>query len=66
MNEFADKYHEKSRPIFCAETGMVDELVRLKDLRRYLVTISFTGAYEDQSSAAIQLNFGHNKGHLKD
>jgi glutaconyl-CoA decarboxylase subunit alpha len=42
MNELARKYHEKSRPVFCAETGMVDEIVPLNSLRNYLV--GFAGA----------------------
>ena len=42
MNELARKYHEKSRPVFCAKTGMVDEIVPLNSLRNYLV--GFAGA----------------------
>jgi len=53
MNELADKYHEKSRPLFCAETGLVDELVSLKDLRKYMV--AFTGsAYQNPQSICPQ------------
>ncbi len=49
MNALANKYHEKSRPLFCAKTGMVDELVHLKDLRKYLV--AFAGsAYQNPKS----------------
>lgn len=42
MNELADGYHEKSRPLFCAQRGLVDEIVDLKDLRKYMV--AFAGA----------------------
>ncbi|MBN2489931.1 MAG: glutaconyl-CoA decarboxylase subunit alpha [Planctomycetes bacterium] len=42
MNELAQKYHDTSRPIFCARNGLVDEIVDLGDLRRYLV--AFAGA----------------------
>ena len=53
MNELADKYHEKSRPLFCAKTGMVDELVHLKDLRKYLVAFA-GGAYQNPTSICPQ------------
>ncbi|MBI9093135.1 MAG: glutaconyl-CoA decarboxylase subunit alpha [Desulfobacterium sp.] len=53
MNELADKYHEKSRPLFCAQTGLVDELVSLTDLRKYMV--AFTGsAYQNPKSICPQ------------
>ncbi len=42
MNRLAGEYHEKSRPLFCARTGLVDEIVRLSDLRKYLA--GFAGA----------------------
>jgi len=42
MNALAQDYHEKSRPLFCARTGLVDEIVPLADLRRYLE--AFAGA----------------------
>ncbi len=49
MNALAGKYHETSRPLFCAKTGMVDELVALTDLRRYMK--AFTGAaYQNPKS----------------
>lgn len=53
MNELAEEYKEKSKPVFCARTGMVDEIVALKDLRRYLV--AFTGAvYQNPKSICPQ------------
>lgn len=42
MNDRAQDDHEKSRPLFCARTGLADEIVPIKDLRRYLM--AFTGA----------------------
>ena len=42
MNKLAKDYHEKSRPLFCAKHGMIDEIVPISDLRKYLV--AFTGA----------------------
>jgi len=49
MNKLAREYHEKSRPLFCAKTGLVDEIVALADLRKYLV--AFAGAaYQNPKS----------------
>ena len=42
MNALVDRYHETSRPAYCARHGFVDEVVALTDLRRYLQ--AFTGA----------------------
>ncbi len=53
MNALADKYHRTSRPLFCAENGLVDEIVNLKDLRKYMV--AFTGgAYQNPKSICPQ------------
>lgn len=53
MNKLAKEYHEKSRPLFCAKNGMVDEIVPLCDLRKYLV--AFTGAaYQNPKSICPQ------------
>ncbi|MBQ02090.1 MAG: glutaconyl-CoA decarboxylase subunit alpha [Acidobacteria bacterium] len=49
MNELVDRYHETSRPVYCARHGFVDEIVKLPDLRRYLQ--AFTGAaYQNPTS----------------
>lgn len=49
MNELVDWYHETSRPIYCAQQGFVDEIVKLPDLRGYLQ--AFTGAaYQNPTS----------------
>ena len=42
MNELARSYHDNSRPLFCARTGLVDEIVTLGNLRPYLK--AFAGA----------------------
>jgi glutaconyl-CoA decarboxylase len=36
MNEMARKYHDTSRPAYCARHGFVDEVVALQALRGYL------------------------------
>ena len=49
MNKLAQEYHEKSRPLFCAKTGLVDEIVAMKDMRKYMV--AFAGAaYQNPKS----------------
>ena len=49
MNDLAQKYHETSRPLYLAQKGMVDEIVPLDDLRKYLV--AFAGAaYQNPKS----------------
>ncbi|MBW2084800.1 MAG: glutaconyl-CoA decarboxylase subunit alpha [Deltaproteobacteria bacterium] len=42
MNELARAYQEKSRPIYCARRGFVDEVVAFAELRRYMA--AFIGA----------------------
>ncbi|WP_461395482.1 acyl-CoA carboxylase subunit beta [Deferrisoma sp.] len=42
MNQLVQDYYEKSRPIYCAKMGFVDEVVRFADIRRYMV--AFAGA----------------------
>ena len=49
MNELVERYHDTSRPLYCARQGFVDEVVKLSDLRRYLQ--AFTGAaYQNPTS----------------
>ena len=49
MNELVERYHETSRPVYCARQGFVDEIVRLSNLRSYLQ--AFTGAaYQNPTS----------------
>ncbi|OPY69687.1 MAG: Glutaconyl-CoA decarboxylase subunit alpha [Syntrophorhabdus sp. PtaU1.Bin050] len=40
MNKTVQEYVNKSRPSYCAKTGMVDEIVPFKDLRKYLVAFA--------------------------
>lgn len=49
MNKLAKQYHDHSRPIYCAQRGFVDEIVSLKDMRRYIA--AFAGcAYQNPAS----------------
>jgi glutaconyl-CoA decarboxylase subunit alpha len=43
MNEIIQQYREKSRPVYCAQKGMVDEIVDYTNLRKYCQ--AFVGAY---------------------
>jgi len=53
MNDLAREYTEKSRPVYCAKRGFVDEVVPLKALRQYLT--AFTGAaYQNPTSFCPQ------------
>ena len=53
MNELAQKYHDTSRPVYAARFGMLDEIVKMGDLRRYLV--AFAGAvYQNPKSICPQ------------
>ena len=36
MNALAKQYYDQSRPIYCAKTGLVDEIVPLAKMRDYL------------------------------
>jgi glutaconyl-CoA decarboxylase len=49
MNELARQYLENSQPDFCARHGMVDEIVKLKELRNYLKAFS-GAAYQNPKS----------------
>ncbi len=53
MNELSQKYYDTSRPLFCAENGLVDEVVNLRDLRKYMK--AFAGAaYQNPKSICPQ------------
>ncbi|MCL1983617.1 MAG: glutaconyl-CoA decarboxylase subunit alpha [Clostridiales bacterium] len=43
MNEMIKEYDDKSRPVYCAKKGFVDEIVGLSSLRGYCK--AFVGAY---------------------
>ena len=49
MNEMVQHYQDTSRPIYCAKTGMVDEVVRFEDMRRYMVAFT-NGVYQNPRS----------------
>src|SRR4030042_508923 len=40
MNALAVEYSQKSRPVYCAKTGFVDEVVSYADIRKYLVAFT--------------------------
>jgi glutaconyl-CoA decarboxylase len=42
MNKLAREYYENSRPIYCAKHGLVDEVVQMNAIRKYLE--AFAGA----------------------
>ncbi len=49
MNELAQEYYRKSRPIYCANRGFVDEIVFFPNLRQYIA--AFVGcAYQNPTS----------------
>jgi glutaconyl-CoA decarboxylase len=53
MNTLAKEYYDNSRPLFCAENGLIDEVVPMHDLRKYLV--AFAGAaYQNPKSICPQ------------
>ena len=53
MNEMAKEYHDNSRPIYCAQKGMVDEVVNLYQIRHYLK--AFAGSvYQNPKSICPQ------------
>ncbi|MCF8110017.1 MAG: glutaconyl-CoA decarboxylase subunit alpha [Desulfobacteraceae bacterium] len=49
MNEMVEKYHETSRPMFCAKTGLVDEIADLGEIRGYLEAFA-EAAYQNPKS----------------
>ena len=53
MNKLAQEYHDNSRPIYCAQHGLVDEVVQMDAIRKYLV--AFAGsAYQNPRSICPQ------------
>jgi len=53
MNELARHYVEKSRPVYCARTGFVDEVVRFENMRKYLCAFA-NCAYQNPQSICPQ------------
>ncbi len=49
MNELAQRYRDTSLPSFCAHHGLVDEIVKLSELRSYLKAF-ISAAYQNPKS----------------
>jgi glutaconyl-CoA decarboxylase subunit alpha len=49
MNKMAQEYYDNSRPSFCAKYGLVDEVVAMKNMRKYLVAFA-GGVYQNPKS----------------
>ncbi len=53
MNKLAQEYHDNSRPVYCAKHGLVDEVIPMNEIRKYLV--AFAGAaYQNPKSICPQ------------
>jgi len=53
MNELARHYVEKSRPVYCARMGFVDEVVRFENMRKYMCAFA-NGVYQNPKSICPQ------------
>jgi glutaconyl-CoA decarboxylase len=42
MNKMVKEYYDNSRPVYCAQTGFVDEVATMTEIRRYMM--AFAGA----------------------
>jgi glutaconyl-CoA decarboxylase len=42
MNKLVKEYFDNSRPVYCARQGLVDEVVKMSEIRKYMV--AFAGA----------------------
>ncbi|MBN2569337.1 MAG: glutaconyl-CoA decarboxylase subunit alpha [Deltaproteobacteria bacterium] len=49
MNEMVKHYYDKSRPLYCAKKGLVDEVVRFEDMRKFMVAFA-NCAYQNPRS----------------
>lgn len=49
MNELIQQYIDKSKPEYCAKTGMVDEIVNMPMLRKYMIAFT-AAAYQNPKS----------------
>jgi len=53
MNKMAQDYHNNSRPIYCARKGLLDEIVNMTEIRKYMA--AFAGAaYQNPRSICPQ------------
>lgn len=53
MNKLVKAYYDKSRPSYCAKAGLVDEVVAMKDLRKYFVAFA-NCCYQNPASITPQ------------
>ena len=51
MNKLVREYHENASPLFCAKNGLVDEVVPLSSLRKYLVAFA-NAVYQNPNRSA--------------
>jgi glutaconyl-CoA decarboxylase len=49
MNKLVKEYYENSRPVYCAQHGLVDEVVKMTEIRKYLVAFA-SAAYQNPKS----------------
>lgn len=49
MNELARQYYDQSRPMYCAQAGLVDEIVPLASIRDYLIAFVRSSYQNPQS-----------------
>jgi glutaconyl-CoA decarboxylase len=40
MNALAQQYYDQSRPIYCAKTGLVDEIIPMTNIRNYFIAFT--------------------------
>jgi glutaconyl-CoA decarboxylase len=53
MNKLVQEYHDYSRPVYCAQHGLVDQVAKMTEIRKYLV--AFAGAaYQNPKSICPQ------------
>ena len=53
MNDLVKHYEEKSRPFYCAKKGLVDEVVRYEDIRKYMIAFA-NAVYQNPKSICPQ------------
>jgi glutaconyl-CoA decarboxylase len=53
MNKMAQEYYDYSRPVYCAKTGFVDEIVSMGDIRKYMAAFT-SAAYQNPESICPQ------------
>ena len=53
MNKLVKEYYENSRPIYCAQKGLVDEVARMTEIRRYMTAFA-AAAYQNPKSICPQ------------